>query len=100
MKAQCSQVAEGSQVFTFVSAEQAVSVILHNSDAMTVGDIEDCVHFTPDSGVMHRHDNFRAWSDQPFQLSRIHVQRVGADIYENWSESVQHKGIDRGNEGE
>jgi hypothetical protein len=77
-----------------------VRVILDDRQATPTGDVEDDIHLTGHSRVMHGNDGSRARSDECLQPALIQVERVRTNVGKHRAGAAENEGIDRGHKGE
>ena len=79
-----------------VFSEQAMRVVLDQSDGTITGKIDNGVQLAAHAGIMHCHDGFGALRAVSLHLALIDIQCVRSNIDKDRLCSTQNKCIGRG----
>jgi hypothetical protein len=93
MEAESTQMTDSAERSTPITRQHALCRVLDDQQPVPVGDCHDGVHIATHAGVMHRYNGTSARRDGGFDLLLIEVQRVRADIDEDWHRTAQHEGV-------
>src|SRR5262245_43593846 len=99
MKALSRQRSECAEIAASIFSEEPMCVVFYHRHAVTLGDLEDCIHLATDARVVNHHDCTSSRRDQLLGSALVEIQGVRSDVGENRAGAADNKSIDCGDEG-
>ena len=93
MKTVAAKLADGSQLFSFVSRQDTLGSILDHHQIMTFCNIHNGIHLTGNPCIMHGNNSFCLFCDGSFNLCFIDVHGIRSDVHKYHGCATKYKSI-------